>query len=406
MKKLILSFVFILLTLILSGCNTVNAVNNERTESLQEQKEPAQTVNNSQNADLQANQTNQINFAVETDNVWAPTFQLCWNEFIKHVGTPTIQYVEENPPLADELNKQKFTKEDLNEKDYYISVGKATVNHKKQIEKAIWNKFQEKSDILDKIEFQNVPDDKTSNFFIYSMLIKKFKFIAPFDVQNPRYFNNDNSQKYKFFGIDYNSRNENLREIYSNLDYLFYASEEDFAVKIYDKNRQEEVILYLTESNDSFDDLYNEVLEKCKHKNEYTEKRINELKGKNEKYADAHVSIKDTLSIPFMTIDKTLNFNKELANKIIKGKNFETNPKDIYVINKTIQTIKFKMDNEGVKLKSEAGIMGREGASARIINLYNKYIFNRPFVIFLKEADKEKPYFAARIKDGEYLVKD
>lgn len=415
MKNLILSFVLILFSiLIVSGCNDVNTIgnaanavntsNNTETESIQKQKASASTVDNPQNSKLPTNQANQINFAVETDDVWAPTFQLCWNEFIKLVETPKIQYAEENPILADELNKQKFIKEDLNEKDYYISVGKATVNHKKQIEKAIWNKIQEKSDILDKFKFENVPDNETSKFFIYSMLIKKFKFIAPFDVQKPQYFNDDKSKEYKFFGIDYNSKNENRREIYSKLDYLFYASDNDFAVKIYDKTGQEEVILYLTESNASFDDLYNEVLDKCKHKNEYTEKRINEIKSKNERYADADVSIKNTLSIPFINIDKTLDFDKELANKVIKGKNFETNPEDIYIIEKTLQTIKFKMDNEGVKLKSEAAICGLEGARFSL-NLYNKYIFNRPFVIFLKEADKEKPYFAARIKDGKYLVK-
>ena len=50
-----------------------------------------------------------------SQDAWTSTFQLCWNEFIKLVGTEKIEYVEGNPPLADELNKQLFTKDDLSE---------------------------------------------------------------------------------------------------------------------------------------------------------------------------------------------------------------------------------------------------------------------------------------------------
>ena len=45
-------------------------------------------------------------------------------------------------------------------------------------------------------------------------------------------------------------------------------------------------------------------------------------------------------------------------------------------------------------------------APVREIDINNLYYFDRPFVIFMKEKGKDKPYFAARIKDGKYLVKD
>ena len=33
------------------------------------------------------------------------------------------------------------------------------------------------------------------------------------------------------------------------------------------------------------------------------------------------------------------------------------------------------------------------------------FYFDKPFVLFMKEADKKNPYFMLKIKDTEYLVK-
>ena len=73
------------------------------------------------------------------------------------------------------------------------------------------------------------------------------------------------------------------------------------------------------------------------------------------------------------------------------------------IISQAIQTIKFNMDNKGGTLKSEAALVTmRMSASHQKAKHYN---FKDEFVIFLKEAKKDKPYFAARIEDSEFLVK-
>lgn len=342
-----------------------------------------------------------------SQDAWTSTFQLCWNEFIKLVGTEKIEYVEGNPPLADELNKQLFTKDDLSEDSYYISVTKQTLKHKKEIEKAIKEKFNETSDILDSFEFENIADEKTNKWFIYSMLLKNFKFIKPYSILDSQYFNNEEGQKYKFFGYTFaaeDKANQPLRESYT--ESLFYANDNDFAVKFSDKNNKDEIILYLTSSDKSFDEIYLEMLEKSANKNEYSQKRIEEIQAKSS-YPVA-VKFKNYYKIPFIHIDEELNFDKELAQKDIKDKTYDTTGYTWEIL-KTLQTIKFDLDNEGAKLKSEAGMsvmMKTSLAPVREIDINNLYYFDRPFVIFMKEKGKDKPYFAARIKDGKYLVKD
>ncbi len=357
-------------------------------------------------AEVQNAEDNKIHFAVATADAWTPTFQLCWNELINLVGTSKIEYVDGNPKLADELNKKYFELEDLNPDSYYISVTKMTQKHKKEIEKAIWEKFEEKSDILDQFTFDNVSDNKTNKWFIYSMLLKNFKFFTPYEILDADKFSNSGS--YKYFGFTKKHSNSEAKDVLENSysDHLFYVNDDDFALKLKNKDKNEEMILYLTDSDESFDAIYNEILEKSKNKNEYLKLRAKEA---SDKYG-AFVRIKFTnyYKIPFMHIDETLNYDKELADKDIKDKTYNATGYT-WNIFKTLQTIKFDMDNEGAKLKSEAAIAVMKATAMRpetVINIDNNYFFDRPFVIFLKETGKDKPYFAARVKDGKYLVKE
>ncbi len=350
---------------------------------------------------------NKIKFAVETSDVWTPTFQLCWNELINLVGTDKIYYVKSNPKLADELNLQPFNKQDLNDKSYYISVSKMTKKHKNEIKKAIWKKFKEKSDILDEFKFENVSDKKTNKWFIYSMLLKNFEFYTPFKILESDYFNNSVENKYKYFGFTKNITDKTAKEKLEHeyMENLFYINDDDFALMIADKNKQEEMILYLTDSDKSFDDLYNEMLDKINNKNEYIKERAKKISDKYGKYAT--VKYDNYYKIPFIHIDEKINYDKELAHKDIKDKTYNTTGYTWEIL-KTLQTIKFDMNNEGAKLKSEAAVavmMKTALLPSPEIHIDNNFYFDRPFVLFLKEVGKDKPYFAAKIKDGKYLIK-
>ena len=82
----------------------------------------------------------------------------------------------------------------------------------------------------------------------------------------------------------------------------------------------------------------------------------------------------------------------EITNKRIKGTKL--------VIDKAMETIKFDMNNKGVELKSEAAMAvatcSLPSPEERIPRFF---YFDDTFVVFLKEIDKDKPYFALRVND-------
>lgn len=316
----------------------------------------------------QANLTPITTETLDVNSAWVGTFQLAWNEFIeKRLDGNIVEFDDgTTSEVVDELNKMKFTKDSLSEEDYYITVSEAKPSLKKEILKNIDEKFGiEDSPILEQLDFSS---DRKS-YIIYAMLVKNFEFLTPFDRLQEMSFN-DGDTKVKCFGIN-GLTDEN---VYKNLEILFYTSNDECAVKLYTKER-EELILYKTDSIDkSFDELYEEV-----------EKRSEYFDGEKQ-FVDG-----DYLNIPYIEVDTIINYD-ELCRKTIKGTN------GVY-IEKALQNVKFSLNEKGGSLISEASIQDVTlGSSDRY------FVFNKPFVIFMKEENKDKPYFALRIDNTDLLV--
>lgn len=299
-------------------------------------------------------------------DVWCITFQLVWNEFLNKInkGNP-VEFLGGNPLLADELNKKLYTKDDISDSSYYIADGKISKSLKKQIEKAIYKKFKEKSDILDMINW-----NAKNSYLFYAMLKKDFNFLTAFDKLQPDTF--DNSKEIvKYFGVTKKSN----KKLHKNINVLFYNSESEYAVKLLTKEN-EEVILFRTAKDDTFENLYS-----------YIEQNT----------TFSQFTSYDYLKVPELKVDKTISYS-ELCNKPIKGSD--------YIISQALQTIKFKMDNKGGSLKSEAAIAIMKTAFIPEVTKNRYFYFNLPFVLFLKEQGKSKPYFAMKIENTNYLVQE
>ncbi len=302
------------------------------------------------------------NYETTKNSLWCVTFQLVWNDFMdKFTHGQPVNLVGGNPPIADELNKRLYTTDVLAENSYYKTQGKINKKLKKNIEKAIKKKFDEKSDVLNKIDW-NVKD----GYLFYAMLKKDFSFPHAFDILDSQPFD-DSNENVRYFGI----KKDSNYKIKKNAEILFYNTDE-YAVKLLTKEN-EEVILFKTKREDSFDNLYSYI---------------------NNNSAPEKFGPQDTLKIPNINIDQTISYD-ELCNKQIVG----TNKK----ITQALQTIKFNLDNKGGRLKSEAVIgvvtMSLAPDASRNFN------FDEPFVIFLKETNKNKPYFAAKIENLDFLIK-
>ncbi len=299
------------------------------------------------------------------NKLWVGTFELVWNELMDNVVSAPVKFIDGENYLANEFNKQNFKKYFLSENAYYTAHGYMTIDLKNTIEKALLEKFNDKSDILDTLDWSD------RNFLVYAMLKKDFEFITAFKELKKAKFANK-GKKVKYFGIDRNGESDARNSV----SVLFYNSSRDFAVRVQTK-ANDNLILYRTDDNGSFENMYEDVL------------------AKSSKYDGSRTfTTRDRLKVPFIEF-KTKHTYDELAGKRIVDTDF--------VISKALQTVDFKMDNKGVKLKSEGALVMTMSCMPIIKKENRDFYFDDTFVLYLIE--KEKPYFALRVANVEELNK-
>lgn len=300
---------------------------------------------------------------ITEDTAWCGTFNLIWNDLKNDLAKQDIVFTPQLK-MVENLNKETFNTSYLSEDSYYKTYGIPSIQLKEKIEKEIKEKFNETSDILDSFDWENAgPED----YFLYSMLKKEFEFSKQFtELPNGKFGNYENV---KYFGIN-SSTDENVRE---QVEVLYYNSKDDFAIKLKTKT-DDEVIISKGNTQNTFKEIYEEI-----QKN-------------NQNYKDNKALTKnDTLQIP------NIDFNVKKEYEELENNTFKFSNGEEYKIDKALQTIQFSLDKKGGKIRSEAGMMVNK--SSLLQDNPREFLVNDTFCIFLKEKNKELPYFASKISD-------
>ncbi len=308
---------------------------------------------------------------ITSNTAWCGTFNLIWNDLKKDLAKQDIVFTPQ-PKMVDNLNKGTFNTSCLSEDSYYKVYGSPTLELKKQIEKAIKEKFNETSDILDDFSWE---EGESDNYFLYVMLKKQFEFPKVFTK-----LENGDFGKYKnvkYFGI--NSSTD--KAVRNQVEVLYYNSSSDFAIKLKTK-QNDEVIISRGNTETNFGDVFKSITEKSSKYNGST--TFNET---------------DKLKIP------NIKFNLKEEITEVENKLFTFSNGREYCIEKALQTIEFELDEKGGKIKSEAGISLKE-AAIKPTEKPRDFLVDDTFTIFLKEEGRDLPYFAAQISDISQVQED
>lgn len=308
---------------------------------------------------------------ISSNTAWCGTFNLIWNDLKNDLAKQDIIF-DPQPEMVKNLNKGTFNTSHLSEDSYYKVYGTPSLELKAKIEKAIKEKFDETSDILDAFDWENAsPED----YFLYAMLKKQFEFPQVFtELENGTFGNYENV---KYFGIDENTE----KQVREQVAVLYYDSEDDFAIKLLTKGN-DEVILVKGNKANSFAKIYEEIMQK------------------SENYDGAYDFAEgEILQIP------NINFDLKKEIEEVEGKPFLFDNGESYRISQALQTIQFELDKKGGKIKSEAGMMVNKMAVMEPTKP-RKFLIDNTFTIFLKEQEKDLPYFAAKISDISQVQKE
>lgn len=305
------------------------------------------------------------------NQVWVGTFQLVWNDMINEMLKRPVEFENYKSITAENLNKQQFTSDEISANAYYKKWGEAVPALMAEMEQGIKEKFNETSDVLNQVQWNSTPQNP--KYVFYAMLKKDFEFLEKFAKLDDGKFKGS-KEKVKYFGV----KDDSSSDLRQSVDVLFYDNPKNFAVALKTK-QNDKVYIYRNNDNKTLDVLYYEMLSKAsKHKRDKTLTKYDEFK------------------VPVIDYKADTEFS-EFYGRAIKGTDF--------TIDKAIETIEFKMNETGVKLKSEAVIMcGRCRGGVSLYEQPRYFNADGPFVIFIEESGK-KPYFAMKVTDAAKLQK-
>ena len=304
-------------------------------------------IKNNTNHNITMNQSYQSTLDENTiNNLWVGTLDLAWKELEDKIGLNKIELEGEMPQIANDLNESTFSKEMLNPNDYKINVERTVTN----------------------------------GYKIDATLNKELNFLESFDNFNDYKWTFGNSDEaIKYFGIN----NASPEKMNKNVEILFYNKlnngsllSNDMAIKLKTKEG-DEIILYRTDDKKSFDEYYEDI--KVKTEN---------YKGRTEFSED------DELRVPYVKVNGMINYN-QLYDKKIK------NSKGLYIYD-VIQNVNFYLNERGCNLSSKAAMVTEYMG----IGEDTKYCyFQDTFIIFMKEANSDQPYFALKVDNNDILEK-
>ncbi len=307
--------------------------------------------------------------------VWCSSFQLAWNALKDDILKEPVELIKHRE-LAELLSRSGPSEKDIAPGDYYANAGLVMDDIVQTIQDDMRKKFPEEP----VPKFGDIGPETA--LVLYSFLSANVPFEIP-------YFEND--QKLVFvdssgretpvhsFGIRqkdqyaYHELREQLEILFREYDKRHNLKE--CAIDLCKQASPNQIIIAMVEPKATLAETVTYVDEKASQKVE-------------DEYA-SRFRTNDTLLVPNLSWRIVHDYAElegdSLANDAFKG----------YPIEKVQQAIQFRLDRSGAELKSETKICCG--------SMYTDFVFDRPFMIYMKKRGAEYPYFVMWIDNAELL---
>ena len=216
----------------------------------------------------------------------------------------------------------------------------------------------------------------------------EFKKSLPFEIALNSYDN-----KLIFNGKDVASFGVSGRNYFTQLkivQIIYYKNDNNFIIKLLPKDKEHEIILFKT------DKVFNSMAEMNEEILKLSEIGEKEMKNEKQKWK-YNIDEKDEVIIP------KFNFNIETNYTNLEGKAFKTTNQN-YIIETIWQRTAFLLNESGAKIESidEMIVLCEEDEKP----YPKKMIFDKDFLILLKQTNSQNPYFGLWVVNPELMIKE
>ncbi len=295
--------------------------------------------------------------------VWCATYQAVWKTLQGVIGED-IRF-RQSDSIVSYLNTSEEIREAIPNDDLKLLL--------------VWNSDTLLKDVNGKIIKKDIPATNSGgDLLVYCFLKKEISFKYSYKKQKKRslYFKNEDGSKCHttFYGLRSRDSRKHMplrRQIGilygkgAHLNPGIGTQYEEFAVDLNANSTDDQIVLaFLPKENMTLIQLYEKVQD-----------NISEMAKNGWKLGFCDI---DILLFPEIEIGLLHQF-KRLTGIGIANEMF----RDVVV--ESWQKIDFKLDNKGAKLRSEAGM--------KTVSIRQAFLFDKPFLIYMKKRDVALPYF-------------
>jgi hypothetical protein len=307
--------------------------------------------------------------------VYCGTLAIAWQAACDKCGGRPLQ-LEGEPPLAQALNQHVFLRSNLSDDSYVAAAGPGDKAFRQQVESEVTRKFPGSTPRL--ID----PDNQDHVLQLYAYLLKSLPFQVAFDaIDKPLEFHSQGRRHaVASFGTLNLSDDWRAEQIRSQVKILDYVSDDDFVLSLKPAPARDEIVVAKVAPGATLEATIATVR--------------NRIAKPDPRHKDPHILATESLAIPKLKLSVEREYS-EIVDLTIFGT-------DLF-ISGAWQIIKFQIDETGAVIESEAAIVADNGHTPRFPAGQRKFIFDRPFLIYLIERDADQPYFAAWIENTEFM---
>jgi hypothetical protein len=304
--------------------------------------------------------------------IWCASFQMAWNKLKNDIAKGPIQ-VQGAEAIAERLNQAEQSENDLDGGSSYSAAGfiKQGIIEKIQVDMA------QKFPGVPRPTFRDNPLDVA---VAYGYLKAEVKFEHPYlSNSEPAAFQarEEDSTEVRFFGVPRKAVEKELR---SQVDLLYFDfGNHYYAIDLCRSSSPNQIVL----ASMSRKTTLGETLSKLNDQSA-------DYLSKEQPFKFGHG---DILLVPNMHWRIEHHFteiegsDKPLLNPSMK----ET------WIDQAVQVIEFKLDRQGAAVSSESKAITHKGGL--------DFVFNRPFLLYLKKRGAKHPFFVMWVDNAELLIK-
>ena len=303
------------------------------------------------------------------NQIFCLTFQIAWDIVSDEIIKEPLQ-LDGHPPLELMLNERMTGAKDISENSYLAMAGLNRDGIEGKIRQALRSKFNEEPSI-------DISLAHPSEILAYAFLFKDLRFDQEFEsLEAPVLFKGE--VPVNAFGIKKYSFGEAHKLLGQQVEIIDYSNDNDFIISLKSSSPQDELILAKVKPGGTLLETVNSVFKRFGPGNKTSMKE------------------NDSLQIPKIDFDVLREYS-EIRDNAVLNKGF-TN----CFLAKAIQKIRFRLNQKGALLKSDAGIKFEFYGGP--MQRSKKLVFDQPFLLCLKEKSAKYPYLVMWIENAELLL--